>query len=50
MRAAVEQREEFAIDMEHDDIAAIDRKHLVAAGRNLGGARDDVTGHEALIR
>src|SRR5262249_40431848 len=45
VRAAVEQRKELAIDMEHDDVAAIDADDLVAAGRNLAGAGDDVTGH-----
>ena len=35
MRAAVQQREELAIDMEHDDIAARDVDNLVAAGRDL---------------
>ena len=45
MRAAVEQREEFAVDMEHDDVAAGNFNHLVAAGRDVRGAGDDVTGH-----
>ena len=45
MRAAVEQREELAVDMEHDDVAAIDLDHLVTARRNVCGAGDDVTGH-----
>jgi hypothetical protein len=38
MRAAVEQREEPAIDMEHDDVASLDVDHLVAAFWNLSGA------------
>src|SRR5580704_9898973 len=46
VRAAVEQRKELAVDMKHDDVAAVDADHLVAAGRNFRGARDDVTGHE----
>ena len=45
MRAAIEQREELAVDVEHDDVAAIDVDHLVAAGRDVGGAGDDVAGH-----
>ena len=45
MRTTVEQREELAIDMEHDDVAAVDTDDLVAAGRDLGDAGDDVTGH-----
>src|SRR6201986_879715 len=45
MRATIEQREELAIDMEDDDVAAVDADHLVAAGRNLVCARHDVTGH-----
>ena len=45
MRAAIQERKELAIDMEHDDVAAVDRDDLVAAGRDLGGARDDVPGH-----
>ena len=49
MRAAVEQREEFAVDMEHDDVAAVDFNHLVAAGRNIRGAGDDVTGHAGTL-
>src|ERR1700754_2851068 len=47
MRAAIEQRKELAVDVEHHDVAAIDADHLVAAGRDLAGASDDVTGHEA---
>jgi hypothetical protein len=35
MRAAVEQREELTVNMEHDDVAAVDADHLVAAGRDL---------------
>jgi hypothetical protein len=35
MRAAIEQRKELAVDVEHDDVAAVDAKHLVAAGRNV---------------
>lgn len=45
VRAAVQQREELAIDMEHDDVAARDIDDLVAAGRDVGGAGNDVTGH-----
>src|SRR6266403_1774909 len=45
VRAAVEQREELAIDVEHDDVAPLHINHLVAAGRNLCGAGDNVTGH-----
>src|SRR6478609_4093277 len=45
VRTAVEQREELAVDMEHDDVAAIHANHLVAAGRDFIGAGDDVTGH-----
>src|SRR5215472_8433476 len=48
MRAAVQQREELAIDMEHDDVAAVDADHLVAARRDVRGTRDDVTGHYSL--
>jgi hypothetical protein len=44
MRAA-EQRKEFAIDMEHDDIAALDADDLVAARQDVGGSGDNVTGH-----
>jgi hypothetical protein len=46
MRTAVQEREELAIDMEHDNVAAVDADDLVAAGRNLRGASDDVTDHE----
>ena len=35
MRAAIEQREELAIDVEHDDVAAVDAEDLVAAGRDV---------------
>ena len=35
MRAAIEQREELAVDVEHDDVAAVDADNLVAAGRDL---------------
>ena len=48
MRTAIEQREELAVDMEHDDVAAVDVDDLVAAGRNVRRARDDVTGHVVL--
>ena len=48
MRAAIEQREEFAIDMEYDDVAAVDADDLVAAGRNIRGAGDDVASHQSL--
>jgi hypothetical protein len=48
MRATIEQREEFAVDMEHDDVAALHADHLVAAGRDLCGAGDNVTGHQSL--
>src|SRR4029453_14780419 len=44
MRAAVEQREELAIDVEHDDVAALDAKNLVAAGRDVRGAGDYIPG------
>jgi hypothetical protein len=52
MRAAVEQREELAIDMEHDDVASLDVDHLVAAFWNLSGAGDYTTGvcTENLVR
>src|SRR5437762_9440627 len=49
VRTAVEQRKEFAIDVEDHDIAAFDANHLVAAGRDIRGARDDVTSHLALL-
>lgn len=45
MRAAVQQRKELAVDVEHDDIAACDVDDLVAAGQDVAGSRDDVTGH-----
>src|SRR5215475_155566 len=45
VRAAIEQREELAVDMKHDDVASLDADHLVAAEWNLRGARDDVTSH-----
>jgi hypothetical protein len=45
MRTAIEQREEFAVDMKHHNVAAIDGNHLVAAGRDIRGAGDDVAGH-----
>src|SRR5579871_376363 len=45
MGASVEQRKELAIDMEHDDVAAVDADDLVATWRNFAGAGDDVTGH-----
>jgi hypothetical protein len=31
--------------MEHDDVAAIDLDDLVAAGRDVGGAGNDVARH-----
>src|SRR3979490_2443207 len=34
MWAAIEQRKELAVDMEHQDVASVDANHLVAAGRN----------------
>src|SRR4029077_9278026 len=45
VRAAIEKREKLAVDVEHDDVAAIERDHLVAAGRNFRGGGDNVTGH-----
>jgi hypothetical protein len=45
MRTAIEQREELAIDVEHDDVAALDANNLVAAGRDVRGAGDDMPGH-----
>src|SRR5271168_209775 len=48
MRAAVQQRKELAVDMEHDNVAAVDADNLVAAGWNLASAGDDVTGHQNL--
>src|ERR1700749_1234042 len=45
MRAAIEQREEIAVDMEYDDVAAVDVDDLVAAGWDVRGTRDDVTCH-----
>jgi hypothetical protein len=45
VRTTIKQREELAVDVEHDNVAAIDVDHLVAAGWNLRGAGDDVTGH-----
>jgi hypothetical protein len=47
MRTAVEQRKELVAHMEHDDVAAVDADHLVAAGRDLGCACDDVAGHQS---
>jgi hypothetical protein len=35
MRAAVKQSKEFAVDVEHDDVAPIHLDHLVAAGRDI---------------
>ena len=49
MRAAIEQREELAVDVEHHDVAAVDAEHLVAAGRNVGGAGDNVAGHSTFV-
>jgi hypothetical protein len=46
--AAIQQREELAIDVEYDDVAAVDLDDLVAAGWNVRSARDDVTGHQSL--
>src|ERR1700727_2212460 len=46
MRAAIKQGEELAIGMEHDDVTALERDHFVTARRDVGGAGDDVTGHE----
>jgi len=40
----VEQREELAVDMEHD-CRGRRRNHLVAAGRDLRGAGDDMARH-----
>jgi hypothetical protein len=31
--------------MKYDDVAAVDAKHLVAAGRDVRGSRDDVACH-----
>src|SRR3977135_879356 len=45
MRATIKQREELAIDVKHHDVAAVDADDLVAAGRYLRGASDDVPGH-----
>src|SRR3954453_3316417 len=52
VRTAIEQRKVFAVDMKHDDVAAVDFDNLVAAGRNLRRPRDDVPGHvvSTLIR
>ena len=48
MRAPIEQREEFAIGMEHDDVAALELEtYLVTAGRDVRRAGDDVTGHDS---
>src|SRR5260370_16110593 len=43
-RATIKQREELAVDMEHDNVAAIDIDHLVAAGPDLAGSSHGVTG------
>src|SRR3974390_573824 len=45
MRAAIEKREELAIDVEHDNVAGVDVHHLVAAGGDFRCAGDDVTSH-----
>src|SRR5258708_24310724 len=45
VRAAIKQREELAVDIEHDNVTAVDVDHLVAAGRGLRCAGHDVTGH-----
>ena len=50
MRAAIEQREELAIDMEDHDVAALHADNLVAAGRDIGCTRDNVTGHVVILR
>src|SRR5712671_716672 len=45
MRAAVQQAEEFALDIEHRDRALIDGKEFARARRQLVDRSDDVTGH-----
>src|SRR5260370_5553346 len=45
VRTAVEQREELAVDMEYNNVTAIYADNLVAAGRNLCGAGDNMPGH-----
>src|ERR1051326_4559745 len=47
MRAAVEQGEQFAVDVEDHDGAAVDIDQLTAAGRQLPRRRDHVLSHAA---
>src|SRR6185312_14587203 len=46
VRAAVEQREVFAVDVEDADGAPCDLDDLAPAGRNLARLGDDVLGHD----
>src|SRR6266568_6590958 len=45
MRAAIEQAEILALDVEHRDRTAIDGEEFAAAGWQLLDGRNDVTGH-----
>src|ERR1700719_3331475 len=45
MRAAVGEREELALDVEHCDLAALDVDELAGAGRKLAQRSDHVFGH-----
>ena len=45
VRAAIEEREELAVDMKDDDLAPPDGDDLVAARRDIGGLGDDVARH-----
>jgi hypothetical protein len=45
MGAAVEEREIFAADIEHDDFAALYRDELSATRRDLRGGGNDMPSH-----
>src|SRR5438309_4754622 len=50
MRAAVQQAEELAVDVEHRDRAFVDGEEFSRARRQLLDGCNDVAGHEGMIR
>src|SRR3954468_9199200 len=50
MRAAIEQAEILALDVEHSDRTLADREKLAAARRQFRDGRDDVAGHVVAMR
>jgi hypothetical protein len=50
MRAAIEQAEELAVDVEDRDRPLIDDEELARAWRQFADGRNDVTGHAGFLQ